>query len=104
MTDSQEKSRFDPIRALELLWIIGGVSTARFVEKYWGWTWYEAVFGTLVLGVVTAFLIGLFIYVWQSVFRPTGSLLRDEGIVGLGRFLYEKFFYVLLYGRKGKQS
>jgi hypothetical protein len=58
------------------------------------------VLGVLALGFVNAFLIGFLLFAWQSAIRPTGSLLRGEGIVGLGRFLYGKFFYALLYGRE----
>jgi hypothetical protein len=103
MSDNEKNSAFDTIRALELLWLIGGISAARYVEKNWGWSWYESVLGILVLGIASALLIGFVIFAWQSAIRPTGSLLRDEGIVGLGRFLYGKFFYALLYGRRGKQ-
>jgi hypothetical protein len=103
MSDSKKNSSFDLIHVLELLWLIGGISAARFAEVNWGWTGYEAALGVLALGLGSAFLIGFMIFAWRSAIRPSGSLLRDEGIVGLGRFLYGKFFYALLYGRRGKQ-
>jgi hypothetical protein len=103
MSGSKKNSSLDPIRVLELLWLIGGISAARFVAENWGWTWYEAALGILALGIASAFLIGFMIFAWRFAIRPSGSLLRDEGIVGLGRFLYGKFFYALLYGRRGKQ-
>ena len=103
MSEGKKNSSFDLIRALELLWLIGGISAARFAEVNWGWTWYEAVLAILAIGIASAFLIGFVIFAWRSAIKPSGSFLRDEGIVGLARFLYGKFFYALLYGRRGKQ-
>jgi hypothetical protein len=70
-----------------ILLIAGGSGLARI----WGW---KAAWITLLV------LVGVLIF--ARILWLTGVLVRDRGIVGLGSYLYEKCFRVILYGRSSK--
>jgi len=57
---------------------------------------FAQAFAVLVF-VLVILLLGELL--WAYVLRPGGRLLRDRGVIGVGRSGYSKFFEPLLYGK-----
>jgi hypothetical protein len=72
------------------------VGTTR-LTMYMGWTWFQGLLAALAMMLVIA---GIF-WLWSFVAFPTGTLLRDEGVMGLGRWARKNVIRPILYGRRG---
>jgi hypothetical protein len=60
-----------------------------------GGTFAQAL-GVLVF-VIILLLLGELL--WAYILNPLGRMLRDQGVVGLGRGVYSKFLEPILYGK-----
>jgi hypothetical protein len=60
-----------------------------------GATFAQAL-GILVFVIILLLLAEL---LWVYILSPVGRMLRDQGVIGLARGVYSKFFEPILYGK-----
>ena len=96
----QKNGGFNWVRNLEAVLAVAVLAYVRYVQKGWGWTWYQTLGGIAVVGTVLGIILATSVALWGLVFGPASTLLHDEGIVGLGRYVYQNLVRVILYGKR----
>lgn len=61
------------------------------------------IFWGLVVLVMLEVIVILALTAWCGIGKPVGHKVREEGLVGIGGYVYRRVIAPILYGSRGKQ-
>jgi hypothetical protein len=67
------------------------------------WKTGAGVLGGLVVFVLVDLVGILLVTAWLHIVKPVGHKAREEGLAGIGGYLYRKVIVPVLYGSRGKR-